>query len=232
MFGLSLVITLLLSVPAFTQVVTNANLLPGTWSTGSGAVLTGPEFCTPENMTFNYPKNTGVSISFTSDGFYELARYRFKSNATKHKCITGVLNWHHGTYAVDQTVNSITLTPLGDGYQQIQNVCEAVTNFIENYNQTEHYKMYQIFQDPTDGYKLHLFDSAGAPYAPMFYKSADPVMNPTKLLRNISNPVGTGSVKVQKRNAGEMSYSPASAGLVAVALIVALAGGVAGPLFL
>lgn len=42
MFGLSLVVTLLLSVPAFTQVVTNANLLPGTWSTGSGAVTTGP----------------------------------------------------------------------------------------------------------------------------------------------------------------------------------------------
>lgn len=66
----------------------------------------------------------------------------------------------------------------------------------------------------------------------MFFKSATPVMNPTKLLRNISSPVGTGSVKVQKRNAGEMSYSPASAGLVAVALVVALAGGVAGPLFL
>lgn len=42
MFGLSLVVTLLLSVPAFTQVVTSATLLPGTWSTGSGAVTTGP----------------------------------------------------------------------------------------------------------------------------------------------------------------------------------------------
>ena len=42
MFGLSLIVTLLLSVPAFSQVVTNANLLPGTWSTGSGAVTTGP----------------------------------------------------------------------------------------------------------------------------------------------------------------------------------------------
>jgi len=42
MFGLSLVVTLLLSVPAFAQVVTSANLLPGTWSTGSGAVTTGP----------------------------------------------------------------------------------------------------------------------------------------------------------------------------------------------
>lgn len=41
MFGLSLLITLLLSIPALAQ-VTNSALLPGTWSTGSGAVLTGP----------------------------------------------------------------------------------------------------------------------------------------------------------------------------------------------
>jgi len=232
MFGLSLVVTLLLSVPAFSQVVTSATLLPGTWSTGSGAVTTGPDFCTPENTTFNYPKNTGVSVSFTSDGYYELARYRFKGNATTHKCITGLLNWHHGTYTVDQTVNSITLTPFGDGYQQIQNTCEAITNFIENYNMTEFYKEYQIFQDPVDGYKLHLYDSGGAPYAPMFYRSATPVMLPTRSLRNVSGPVGSGSVRVQKRNAGEMTSSPASTGLVIVALIVTLAGGVAGPLFL
>lgn len=156
----------------------------------------------------------------------------FQSSATKHKCITGLLNWHHGTYAIDSTVNSITLTPFGDGYQQIQNPCEAITNFIENYNMTENYKEYRIFQDPNDGYKLHLFDSGGAPYAPMFYKSADPIMHPTRSLRNVSVPVGTGSVRSQKRNAGETTSSPASAGLMIAALIVTLAGGVAGPLFL
>jgi len=160
----------------------------------------------------------------------------FQSSATRHKCITGLLNWHHGTYTVDDTVNSITLTPFGDGYQQIQNTCEAITNFIENYNQTEFYQLYQIFQDPTDGYKLHLFDAGGAPYAPMFYRTANPVMQPTRSLRNVSVPVSSGSVKSQKRNqkrnAGEMTSSPASVGLVVVALIVTLAGGVAGPLFL
>ena len=56
-------------------------------------------------------------------------------------------------------------------------------------------------------------------------------MNPTKSLRNVTGPVGTGSVKVQKRNGGGITSSPASAGLVVAALIVALAGGVAGPLF-
>lgn len=234
MFGLSLVVTLLLSVPAFSQVVTSPNLLPGTWSTGSGAVSTGKSFCTPENTTFNYPQNTGIAVSFTADGHYELSRYRFKSNATKHKCITGVLNWHHGTYVVDQTVNSITLTPLGDGYQQIQNVCEAVTNFIENYNQTEFYKQYQMFQDSADGYKLHLYDASGAPYAPMFQRSTDPSsnMHPFTVLRNVSTGTGSGAVRNQKRNAGEMTSRPASAGLVIVALVVTLAGGVVGPFFL
>jgi len=89
-----------------------------------------------------------------------------------------------------------------------------------------------MFLDPTDGYKLHLFDEGGAPYAPMFFRSADPVIHPSRPLRNVSLPVGSGSVKNQKRNAGEMTSSPASAGLVIVALIVTLAGGVAGPLFL
>jgi hypothetical protein len=89
-----------------------------------------------------------------------------------------------------------------------------------------------MFQDPTDGYKLHLFDEGGSPYAPMFFKSADPVMHPTRSLRNVSVPVGTGAVRSQKRNAGEMTSSPASVGLVVVALIVTLAGGAAGPIFL
>ena len=156
----------------------------------------------------------------------------FQSSATRHKCITGLLNWHHGTYTVDDTVNSITLTPFGDGYQQIQNSCEAITNFIENYNQTEFYQLYQIFQDPVDGYKLHLFDSTGTPYAPMFYKSSTPTMWPTHSLRNVTVPPGAGSVKHQKRNAGQTTSGPVSAGLVVVALIATLAGGVAGPLFL
>lgn len=158
----------------------------------------------------------------------------FQSPATKHKCITGILNWHHGTYTVDQTVNSITLTPLGDGYQQIQNVCEAVTNFIENYNQTEFYQQYQMFQDPTDGYKLHLYDASGVPYAPMFQRATDPSPNlhPFTVLRNVSTGTGSGAVRNQKRNAGEMTSRPASTGLVIVALIVTLAGGVVGPFFL
>ena len=42
MIGLSLAVTLLLSLPAFTQDIASSSLLPGTWSTGSGAVITGP----------------------------------------------------------------------------------------------------------------------------------------------------------------------------------------------
>lgn len=156
--------------------------------------------------------------------------FMFSSSATRHKCITGLMNSHHGTYTVDQTVNSITLKPFDDGFQQIQNPCEAVTNFIENYNQTEVYKQYQMFNDPSDGNKLHMYDSGGAPLPPMFFKSSTPSMHPTHSLRNSSSPASTG-VKHRKRNAGEVTYRPTNAGLVVVALVVALAGGVTGPLF-
>ena len=89
-----------------------------------------------------------------------------------------------------------------------------------------------MFSDSTDGNKLHLFDEGGSPYAPMFYKSATPSMHPTRPLRNVSAPLGTGAVRNQKRNAGEMTSGPTSVGLVIFAFIVTLAGGVAGPLFL
>lgn len=49
------------------------------------------------------------------------------------------------------------MIPFGDGYQQIQDACAAVTNFIESYNDTELYSSWRIFMDPTDGPKLHLF---------------------------------------------------------------------------
>ena len=94
-----------------------------------------------------------------------------------------------------------------------------------------------MFQDPTDGYKLHLYDANGSPYAPMFQRSTDPSsnMNPTRSLRNVTTTPGPGAVKNQKRNhkrnAGEMTSSPASAGLVIVTLIVTLAGSVVGPFF-
>ena len=78
------------------------------------------------------------------------------------------------------------MTPLGDGFQQVQDPCAAVSNFIENYNDTELYSSWQIFQDPTAGFKLHMFEADGTPVSPMFQVSVDPQMLPTQLLRNVT----------------------------------------------
>jgi hypothetical protein len=58
----------------------NATSIVGTWSSGSRGVQTGSQFADPANMTFNYPATTGISYSFSDNGFYEIARYRFNAN--------------------------------------------------------------------------------------------------------------------------------------------------------
>jgi hypothetical protein len=91
------------------------------------------------------------------------------------------------------------MTPLGDGYQQIQDPCAAVSNFLENYNDTELYQSWRIFQDPqTLGFKLHLFQFDGSPLAPQFQVSTTPNMLPTTLLRNVTPPAtSTGAFTTQ-----------------------------------
>jgi len=175
------------AVPTLGQLAAAAaeTAIVGTWSSGSMNVVTGAGFANPANESFTYPKTTGISYSFTTDGFYEIARYRFVSNATVPQCVTGVINWAHGNYTI-QTNGSITMVPFGDGYQQIQDPCAAQSNFVENYNDTELYVMYQIFQDPTTGLKLHLFQFDGTPLAPQFQVSTSPNMLPTRQLRNVS----------------------------------------------
>lgn len=117
-------------------------------------------------------------------------------------CITGVMNWVHGTY--DLLGNgSIVMTPFGDGYQQIQDPCGAVSNFIEIYNQTEMYQSWRVFLDPTDGPKLHLFQFDGSPVAPQFQLSATPNMLPTRALRNVTTVTAASKRSLAKRSAGE-----------------------------
>jgi hypothetical protein len=77
------------------------------------------------------------------------------------------------------------MVPLGDGFQQIQDPCAAQSNFMELYNYTEYYQSWRIFTDPTQGYKLHLFQFDGTPVAPLFQISTTPNMLPTTVLRNV-----------------------------------------------
>ncbi|KAF8627409.1 hypothetical protein AX17_006224 [Amanita inopinata Kibby_2008] len=200
----------------------NATTLVGTWSSGSKAVVTGPDFANPVNKTFNYPKTTGISYSFTNDGFYEIARYRFNGNGSEPTCITGVIGWVHGQYTL-QPNGSITMLPLGDGFQQVQDPCAAVSNFIEPYNMTELYVQWRIFQDPTQGYKLHLFQFDGAPLPPQFLVSQTPNMLPTSQLRNDTAPAAGGKALkrelVQRSGAARQRISFSLVGATGLSLL-------------
>ena len=100
-------------------------------------------------------------------------------------CITGVLNWVHGNYQLLDN-GSIICTPFGDGYQQIQDPCAAQSNFVENYNDTELYQSWNIYQDTTLGVLLQMYEFDGSPLAPMGQVSAQPNMLPTQMLRNVT----------------------------------------------
>lgn len=75
------------------------------------------------------------------------------------------------------------MTPLGDGYQQIQDPCAAISNFIENYDDTELYHAWVIYED-FRGYILQLYDAGGAPLPEQGLVTPSPNMLPTQLLRN------------------------------------------------
>ena len=160
----------------------NATSIQGTWSSGSQHVQTGPEFANPLNSSFNYPSTAGISYSFTDDGFWEQALYRFEGNASMPNCIKGIVIFQHGKYELNSN-GSISLVPFGqDGRIQVQDPCAAVSNVITLYNQTEYMAQWRIFRDPVFGPKLHLFQYDGAPLAPMFQVSALPNMLPTRVL--------------------------------------------------
>ncbi|GBE85346.1 Protein rot1 [Sparassis crispa] len=225
-------LALLLAVPALAQDIIldaghNVTTLSGTWASGSGNVVTGPQFANPANQTFNYPSTTGVSYSFTDDGFYEIARYRFNGNGTQPTCIVGVINWCHGEYVLAPN-GSILMTPFGDGFQQIQDPCGAVSKFIQSYNDTETYQSWSIYQDPALGYQLQLFQFDGTPMPQQSLVSTTPNMLPTQALRNVSS----GSLTVQADlavNAGDRirALGPRSiGGLVSAVAAVGIASAI------
>jgi len=211
----------------------NVTPIIGTWSSGSQHVIPGAGFANPAQESFTYPNTTGVGYSFSDDGWYELARYRFASNASEPNCIIGTVVWAHGHYALEPN-GSIVLTPVGDGYQQVQAPCAATSNFIQNYNFTELMMSWRIFQDPTFGPKLHLFQFDGSPVAPLFQVSPNPNMLPKQRLRNVTAAVVTttsdGLITQQttasrkKRSAAPEMQRPigAVAGLVVLAMLSAV----------
>ncbi|KAJ6526918.1 chaperone for protein-folding within the ER, fungal-domain-containing protein [Mycena vulgaris] len=161
----------------------NTTSIVGTWSSGTQHVVPGAGFANPAQESFTYPKATGVGYSFSDDGWYELARYRFVANGSHPDCIIGTVIWAHGTYELLAN-GSIVLTPLGDGYQQVQSPCTDNSNFVQDYNITELFVAWRIFTDVTFGPKLHLFQYDATPVAPLFRLSPEPNMLPKQKLRN------------------------------------------------
>jgi len=180
----------------------NITSLLGMWSSGSGAVQTGAGFCNPVNYSFTYPATTGISYSFTvdvledADGYFEEALYRFIGNGTQPTCITGVMQWQHGTYTLNAN-GSMTLNPFPmDGRQQVQDMCAAKSNIIQQFNQTTLFSNWNIVQDPQRGTKLQIYQFDGTPMSPLYLLSQTPNMLPTVALTNASTgevaPSGAG----------------------------------------
>jgi len=174
-----------------------ANMV-GTWASGSRNVQTGPNFVNPIAYTFNYPKTTGISYSFTQDGYFEEALYRFTTNATNPGCVQGAIIWQHGKFEISNN-GSLILHPYPeDGRIQVQDRCAASSSYIAQFNQTTLFKTFQIFTDPVDGLKLHIFRWDGAPFPPMFLVANPPNMLPTRSL--VGQVTGTNStIDMKKR---------------------------------
>jgi hypothetical protein len=211
--------------------------ISGTWSSGAKNVLTGPGFCNPVTSTFTYPATAGISYSFTQDGYFEEALYRFTGNGTDPRCIIGLVQWQHGDYELLAN-GSIVLEPFAsDGRQQVQDACAADSNVLRQFNQTTLFLSWQTYTDPQGNDRLQLYRFDGAPFAPMFRVSSTPTMLPTQPLTNTSIGVtaqrkrsitGPWSLEQQpqKRSAAQTSTTLAltafyTMGLLSVGLLAA-----------
>lgn len=136
-------------------------------------------------------------------------------------CLTATLMWDHGSYVILGN-GSIITTPFGDGFQQVQAPCEAVSNFIQAYNFTTLYRSFRIFQDPTDGPKLSLANFDDSPNPPFFQISSTPTMFPTQSLVNTTTADEQQEKReLKKRSAGERTWTSTGAGALVASLITA-----------
>jgi len=181
---------LIVSASALAQIVYdaahNATPIQGSWSSGSRKVITGSTYVKPADMSFTYPPNTGISISFAEgvQDWYEYVAYRNYGNGSYPNCPVVVITWHHGKPEFVSN-GSIVLHPI-EGFQRVQDPCAANSDFTEIFNLTTLFVEWRIFQDATDGPKLHLNAFDGTALPPMFLQSASPEMLPTQALLNIS----------------------------------------------
>ena len=149
--------------------------------------------------------------------------FNFPPPGSDPTCITGVVVWVHGTYTLNPN-GSITATPFGDGYQQVQDPCAAVSNFIQLYNDTELYQSWRIFLDPQSGPHLNLYEFDNSPLPPMFQITTSPMMLPTRLLRNVTVAASKPSKRSLSVSGAESLLGPQwTLGVVTAAAVVLMA---------
>ncbi|KAI9800823.1 MAG: hypothetical protein M1825_003606 [Sarcosagium campestre] len=195
-----------LSLPVLAVAQIDPDLV-GTWTTKSRKVVTGPVrvptfytsswktkaligFYDPVNDRLIEPDLTGISYSFTADGFYEEAYYRAIPNPADPSCPRGIMQFQHGKYT--QTASgSLKLSPITvDGRQLTSDPCNYDTSIYQRYNQTETFKSFNVGKDGYNGMqRLNLFQFDGAPLTPMWLIYKPPQMLPTKTL----NPTATAT---------------------------------------
>ncbi|KAI9795080.1 MAG: Reversal of tor2 lethality [Peltula sp. TS41687] len=173
--------------------------LTGTWSTKSNKVFTGPGFYDPVNERLKEPELTGISYSFTDDGFYEEAYYRALGNPQVPSCPRGLMQFQHGTFT--KTANgSLILTPFAvDGRQLLSDPCQYSNSIYTRYNQSENFLRYEVFKDPYHGVmRLNLYRFDGSPMNAMYLAYKPPQMLPTQTM----NPTTSATAAAQARQTG------------------------------
>ncbi|MCJ1232280.1 Reversal of tor2 lethality [Varicellaria rhodocarpa] len=187
--------------------------LTGTWSTKSRQVFTGPGFYDPVNERMFEPNLTGISYSFTDDGYYEEAYYRAISNPTTPTCPQGIMQYQHGTFKKAAN-GSLFLTPFGvDGRQLLSSPCAYQNSIYTRYNQSEYFQRYSVYTDPYHNVpRLDLYQFDGSPMNPMYLAYHPPQMLPTSTLNPTSSPAtatASSSTKSSKskRSLGGLKFT-------------------------
>ncbi|KAJ5910885.1 Protein r.t1.c1 [Penicillium subrubescens] len=177
---------------ATTVAAASVDELVGTWTTKSRNVLTGPGFYDPLKDQLLEPNLTGISYSFSADGYYEEALYRALANPADPSCPSGMMQWQHGSYVLLAN-GSLILTPIAvDGRQLLSEPCRKGISSYTRYNNTEYFRGYSVQVDKYHGIqRLDLTQADGKIMQPMYLTYRPPKMLPTSTL----NPMPRGSRK-------------------------------------
>ncbi|KAF1832552.1 hypothetical protein BDW02DRAFT_570941 [Decorospora gaudefroyi] len=203
---LSRIAALLLSGVAVLHAQAQASTVPadlvGTWNSKANSTITGPDFYDPVNEKFTEPKHTGISYSFTADGYFEEAYYRAVANPKNPECPKGLMQWQHGKF--EKLANgSLVLKPIKvDGRQLYSDPCAYEHAVYTRYNASELFERYEYVA--VDLYhkipRLTLYKWDGSPMMPLYLAMSPPKMLPTTTL----NPLVTQTAAAKKSKRGEL----------------------------